>query len=178
MRWVRTRVLPEPAPAITRTGPSPAVTASRCSSLSPSRAASAVAGLTPPTITPSSPGRRAPATGLSDGRGIACRAVGGGGAALLSGPVLVGEAGLEFGNPARQLLDRVGDRVRQVDPVRVRTLDPAPFHPYRVARIADHGGAGGHVLDHHRVGADLGPVADRDWAEQLGAGADRDAVPH
>src|SRR5436309_15390664 len=36
MRWVRTRVLPDPAPARLRSGPSPYVTASRWGSLSPS----------------------------------------------------------------------------------------------------------------------------------------------
>ena len=36
-RCVRTRVLPDPAPAITRTGPTGSVTASRCAGLSPSR---------------------------------------------------------------------------------------------------------------------------------------------
>src|SRR6266849_570442 len=36
MRWVRTRVLPEPAPARINSGPSPYVTASRCGALSPS----------------------------------------------------------------------------------------------------------------------------------------------
>jgi hypothetical protein len=34
----------------------------------------------------------------------------------------------------------------------------------------------GHVVDHDRVGADLGSVADRDGTEQLRAGADRDVV--
>ena len=42
-RWVRTRVLPLPAPASTRSGPSPWSTASRCAGLSPSIVAS-VAG--------------------------------------------------------------------------------------------------------------------------------------
>src|SRR4051812_1811996 len=41
MRWVSTRVLPEPAPATTRIGPSGATTASRWRSFSPSRSASA-----------------------------------------------------------------------------------------------------------------------------------------
>src|SRR6266545_6655990 len=36
MRWVRTRVLPDPAPATTSRGPSPWATASRCTGLSPS----------------------------------------------------------------------------------------------------------------------------------------------
>ena len=37
MRWVRTRVLPDPAPATTSTGPSVARTASRCAGLRPAR---------------------------------------------------------------------------------------------------------------------------------------------
>jgi hypothetical protein len=36
-RWVSTRVLPDPAPAITSTGPTGSVTASCCAGLSPSR---------------------------------------------------------------------------------------------------------------------------------------------
>src|SRR3954449_8832768 len=43
MRWVSTRVLPEPAPARMSSGPAPWVTASRCGGLSPSRRASAAA---------------------------------------------------------------------------------------------------------------------------------------
>src|SRR5215207_4857471 len=41
MRWVRTRVLPEPAPASTSSGPSPWRTASRCGSLSSASSRSA-----------------------------------------------------------------------------------------------------------------------------------------
>ena len=36
IRWVSTRVLPEPAPASTSSGPSPWVTASRCAGFRPS----------------------------------------------------------------------------------------------------------------------------------------------
>src|SRR4051812_19419513 len=43
IRWVSTRVLPEPAPARIRSGPSPCRTASRWGSLSPSRRVSAAA---------------------------------------------------------------------------------------------------------------------------------------
>src|SRR4051794_20684124 len=43
MRWVSTRVLPEPAPARMSSGPAPWVTASLCSGLRPSRRASAAA---------------------------------------------------------------------------------------------------------------------------------------
>src|SRR4026209_768426 len=39
MRWVRTRVFPDPAPATTRTGPSGAVTASRCAGVRAAREA-------------------------------------------------------------------------------------------------------------------------------------------
>ena len=51
---------------------------------------------------------------------------------------------------------------------------PSTLH--RVPGVADDGRARRHVLDDDRVGADLGPVADRDRAEQLRAGADRDVV--
>ena len=54
--------------------------------------------------------------------------------------------------------------------------DPLALDPDRVAGVADHGRARRHVLDDDRVGADLGAVADRDRAEQLGAGADGDVV--
>src|SRR5574341_415723 len=40
IRWAMTRVLPLPAPASTRSGPSPAVTASRCGGFSSERSAS------------------------------------------------------------------------------------------------------------------------------------------
>ena len=90
--------------------------------------------------------------------------------------VELGEPLLELGDPLRERLDRLGDRVGQVDPVGVGALRPPAFDPDRVAGVADHGRAGRHVLDDDGVGADLGAVADRDRAEQLGAGADRDVV--
>src|SRR3712207_7312775 len=37
IRWVRTRVLPEPAPARMSSGPSPCVTAARCGGVRPPR---------------------------------------------------------------------------------------------------------------------------------------------
>ena len=40
MRWVMTRVLPEPGPATMRSGPSTHWTASRCGGFSPLRSAS------------------------------------------------------------------------------------------------------------------------------------------
>src|SRR5215208_6904035 len=43
MRWVSTRVLPDPGPATTSTGPLVASTASRCASLSPLRSSVAMA---------------------------------------------------------------------------------------------------------------------------------------
>src|SRR5688572_26417125 len=46
----------------------------------------------------------------------------------------------------------------------------------RAGRYPDHGGALGHVLGDHRIGADPGPVADLDRAEHGGARADDDAV--
>src|SRR5215218_9986684 len=53
MRWVSTRVFPEPAPARMRSGPPGHVTASRCGSLRPSRSVStAVSGIRRGTIDP------------------------------------------------------------------------------------------------------------------------------
>jgi hypothetical protein len=43
MRWVSTRVLPDPGPATTSTGPLVASTASRCASFSPLRSSVAMA---------------------------------------------------------------------------------------------------------------------------------------
>src|SRR4051812_814681 len=51
MRWVRTLVLPEPAPATTSSGPSVWVTASRCTGLRPCRRSEG----TEPGITPTLP---------------------------------------------------------------------------------------------------------------------------
>src|SRR4051812_2940880 len=56
-RWVRSRVLPEPAPATTRTGPSGALTASRWTGFSPSR--SSAASLTYSAPAPSARAARA-----------------------------------------------------------------------------------------------------------------------
>ena len=47
MRWVRTRVLPEPAPAMTSRGPSPWTTASRWEGFSPSRSSACAATRSP-----------------------------------------------------------------------------------------------------------------------------------
>ena len=185
-----TRVLPEPAPASTSSGPSPWVTASRCGGFSsasrrstwrrarlgrpqlglgghqssiataPARLPAALGslGTQPPAVEGPRFGfssRTSPSAGL---------------------PSSSRQPALQLADPLREALDRVGDRVRQVDPVGVGALDPAALDPDRVAGIADHGGVGRHVLDHDRVGADLGAVADRDRAQQLGAGADRDVV--
>ena len=83
---------------------------------------------------------------------------------------------LERADAARQPLDRVGDRVGQVDPVGVGPLRPAAVDAHRMAGVADDGRVRRHVVDHDRVGADLRAVADGDRAEQLGARADRDVV--
>src|SRR4051795_8567026 len=51
IRWVKTRVLPEPAPASTSSGPSGCVTASRCGGFNPaSRSSTAAASGTGPRI--------------------------------------------------------------------------------------------------------------------------------
>src|SRR5215211_3989401 len=88
MRWVRTRVLPEPAPARISTGPSPCVTASRCGSFKPSSSAAPFGGaslpdavaLTSPRIVPRAAptrSRRRVRTGPGDGahRSIRLRAM-------------------------------------------------------------------------------------------------------
>ncbi len=63
-----------------------------------------------------------------------------------------------------------------MNPVHVGALGPLALHADGVPGIADHGGVGRDVLDHDRVGADLGVVADRDRAQQLGPRADGDVV--
>src|SRR3954451_9501763 len=45
IRWVRTRILPDPAPASTSSGPSGCVTASRCGGVNPARQSSTAAAL-------------------------------------------------------------------------------------------------------------------------------------
>ena len=85
---------------------------------------------------------------------------------------------LERRHTGRHRLQRVGDRVGQVDPVGVRALGAAPLDPDRMAGVADHGRVRRHLVDDDRVGADLRAVADRDRAEQLRAGADRHVVLH
>ena len=55
---------------------------------------------------------------------------------------------LERRDPARQALDRVGDRVGQVDPVGVGTLGPAALDPHRMAGVADDRRVRRHVVDH------------------------------
>ena len=49
-------------------------------------------------------------------------------------------------------------------------------HPHRVAGVADDRRVGRHVVDDHRVGADLRAVADLDRPEQLGARAHHHVV--
>ena len=91
-------------------------------------------------------------------------------------PASVGEPPLDLADALGEPLDRVGDRVGEVDPVGVGALGLAALDPDGVAGVADHGRVRRDVVDHDRVGADLGAVADRDRAEQLRPGADRDVV--
>ena len=65
-----------------------------------------------------------------------------------------------------------------MDPVGVGALGAPALDADRVARIADHRRVRRDVVDDDAVGADLGAVADRDRAQQLGPGADRDVVLH
>ncbi len=90
--------------------------------------------------------------------------------------VELGESLLDLREPLRERLERVGDRVREVDPVRVGPLRTLAFDTHGVPRVADDGGLRRHIGDHHRVGAHLRPVAHRDRAEQLRPRADRDVV--
>src|SRR5437764_11546171 len=66
MRWVRARVLPEPAPATIRTGPSVWSTASRWTGFSPSRRADSVVSDATPVILGLGAGRPPPQR-LGDG---------------------------------------------------------------------------------------------------------------
>ena len=91
-------------------------------------------------------------------------------------PSVPAGASLERLDPPRQTLDRVGDRVGQVDPVGVGALGAPALDPHRMARDADDGRVRRDVVDDDGVGADLGAVPDDDRSEQLGAGADRDVV--
>ena len=52
----------------------------------------------------------------------------------------------------------------------------SPGDAHGMARVADHRGVRGHVVDHDRVRADLRAVAHVDRAEQLGAGAHHHVV--
>ena len=158
MRWVRTRVLPEPAPASTSSGPSPCTTASRWGGVE--------AGQQPLDAIGAELGRSGLGRSVSVREGVALGAAGspvensrGGGGArspkftsrasspsrdrhlshrrtsgrcervrrLVLGPAAAvkrGEPLLDLGDPRRERLDRLGDRVGQVDPVGVRALDP------------------------------------------------------
>ena len=146
MRCVSTRVLPDPAPASTSSGPVPCVTASRWGGFSPSSSCSARAALR------SAPPLRARALGSSAVRPRRSAASPPAGfwpcprrsgrtspACLRSLPVR--SATSRSSSPMRSAspLQRVGDRVRQVQPVGVRALRPASLDPHRVARVADHG---------------------------------------
>ena len=180
-RCVSTRVLPEPAPASTSSGPLPCVTASRCGGLSAleqplgARGCASV-GFARASALPSGAGGM-PATRRPRGSGP-CRGAAAAPSAgcLRSLPGQLGDRALELGDPLREPAQRVGDRVGQVQPVGVRALGPAALDAHRVARVADHGRVRRHVVDHDGVRADLRAVADRDRAEQLGARADRDVV--
>ena len=188
MRWVRTRVLPEPAPARTSSGPSPCLTASRCGWLRPAsrrstRSAPGSVGAPRPSLAPRARSAASPPSIEAGAAGLSRRPKSGRCAAAASRRRPASprrrrarRAALDFGDPLRQGLDRLGDRVREVDPVGVGALRAPAFDLDRVAGVADHGRGRRHVLDHHRVGAHLGAVAHRDRAEQLGAGADRDVV--
>ena len=83
---------------------------------------------------------------------------------------------LELGDAGGEHAHRVGDRVRQVDPIGIGALDAAAVDAHRVSRHADNRGVRVDVADNHAIGPDLRSVADRDRPEKLGAGADRHVV--
>ena len=180
MRCASTRVLPLPAPARISSGPSPCVTASRWGSLRPSSSSWMVLGvrvLGHRTQHRCARGRARvqPPAGFGPVtvRSGLTSAIGSGSASESSAT-----HAFERRDAAGERLDRLGDRVRQVDPVGVGALDAAPVDAHRMAGVADDRRVRRHVGDDDAVGADLGAVADRDRAEQLRAGADRDVVLH
>src|SRR6188474_1297597 len=75
IRWVRTRVLPDPAPAITSSGPSWCSTASRWSGFSPSRIGSDPSALSngPAGMAGRAYSRSCPATGFAAAPDGSCR---------------------------------------------------------------------------------------------------------
>src|SRR5436190_3389604 len=77
------------------------------------------------------------------------------------------EALLQLPDALRQRLDRIGERVRQVNPIDVGSLDLATLHADWMTRIADDGGVGRNVGDDHGIGPHLRVVAHRDRTQQL-----------
>ena len=80
----------------------------------------------------------------------------------------LGHRAFECADATCQPLDRLGNRIWQMDPVRIGALRTAPVDSHRVTRVAHDRGVGRHIGDDHAVGPDLGAVADRDRTEQLG----------
>ena len=89
--------------------------------------------------------------------------------ACCSTPLISATRLLQRADADGQALDRVGDRVGQVDPVGVRALGPLAVDAHRVAGVADDGRVRRDVVDDDGVGADLRAVADRDRPEELRA---------
>jgi hypothetical protein len=79
---------------------------------------------------------------------------------------------LELRDPILQPLDHVPLGVRQLEDGLVAGVGVGDD----VAGDTDNGGVGGYVGHHDRASADLGVIADVDGADDLGAGADDDAV--
>ena len=145
-----TRVLPLPAPARISSGPSPCVTASRWGSLRPSSSSCEVLGVR--VLEPSPGQHRCDLGGRprgAAGAGAVSRRRGSGPLTVRSGRT----SATGWGSPsessatvrssvadaARERLDRLGDRVGQVDPVGVGALDAAAVDAHRVAGVADDG---------------------------------------
>src|SRR5437588_3648935 len=194
MRCVSTRVLPLPAPASISSGPSPWVTASRCGSLSPSSSSlrCSACGFSPmigsiearPEAARVAPAasrprvsrllRRASAAGWIRSLDCPQRAHFGGLFGIVVGDLA--DHPFECADAAREALNGLGDRVGEVDPVGIGTLDATALDAHGVAGIADDGAVRRYIGDDDAVGADLRAVSDRDRPEELRAGSDRDVV--
>src|SRR4051794_10192046 len=159
MRCVSTRVLPEPAPATTRIGPSGATTASRWRSFSPSRSASAeFTGVTGRVSVATGPPR---SDALSDGRGARSDRLGEPGGGLLQDALLTRlqhqldplASAVERGVRAdRDVGEALADRAQRVDDVALGELVDEPHLADRSAREArlDQPEDGPHLGRHAR----------------------------
>ena len=192
MRCVSTRVLPEPAPARTSSGPSPCTTASRCGGLSPSRSswarssdfARARSAVPAPAARrrrwrrPDASRRRAgfrPSSRRPDCGPVTCARgdVGGrAGSVPVRSAIRCSSCAIRSESAFIASATGSGRWTQSVSGPSGRRPSTRTGWPGLPTTVE----CGRHVVDHDRVGADLRAVADRDRAEQLRAGADRDVV--